>query len=554
MELTELQTVEIKENEGGEITALYGRLSRDDDQAGDSNSIVHQKEILEAYARKQDFENCEFYMDDGYSGTNFDRPGFQRMLKDIAAGRVKTVIVKDMSRFGRNYVEVGYYTEILFPKWKVRFIAVNDHVDNTKEGDEFTPFRNIINEWYARDTSKKVKAVLRAKGMSGKHVSSVPPYGYKKEAADKTKWVIDEEAAEVVREIYRLYLNGIGTKEIAKQLTSRKVDTPIVHFHKNGMSVRSKSDLPNVWNMTTVYQILGQEMYTGCTVNFKTRKKSYKTKEQEKLPREEWKIFENTQEAIIDKETFGIVQKMRASRRVPRRVDRKPNIFAGLLYCMDCGGKLNVHYRSREDKYGGFMCSSYRKAKGPECTPHHLSLEVISKIVMNDLRRICACVREREQEFVEAYYGEAERKANRKQESAKAEQRKTEARIAEIDGIIKRLYEDNLSGKITDERFSILAKDYESEQSELKEKAKSLQESVQTEKAEKENLSKFIRLVKRYTEIPELTAEILNAFIDRIYVGEKVKGVSPTGKRNWRYKSTRAIKIIYKFVGAVNLQ
>lgn len=382
MELTELQTVELKENDGGDITALYGRLSRDDDQAGDSNSIVHQKEILEEYAKKQGFENPVFYMDDGYSGTNFERPAFQRMLKDIADGRVKTVLVKDMSRFGRNYVEVGYYTEILFPKWKVRFIAVNDHVDNTKEGDEFTPFRNIINEWYARDTSKKVKAVLRAKGMSGKHVSPVPPYGYKKDEMDKTKWVLDEDAANVVKEIYRLYLDGVGTKEIAKLLTSRKVDTPIVHFHKKGMSVRSKSNLPNVWNMTTVYQILGQEMYTGCTVNFKTRKKSYKSKEQEFLPREDWVIFENTQEPIIDKETFAVVQKMRENRRVPRRVDRKPNIFAGLLYCMDCGKKLNVHYRSKEDIYGGFVCSSYRKAKGPECTPHHLSLGVISRIVL----------------------------------------------------------------------------------------------------------------------------------------------------------------------------
>lgn len=554
MELTELQTVELKENDGGDVTALYGRLSRDDDQAGDSNSIVHQKEILEAYAKEHGFKNPVFYMDDGYSGTNFERPAFQRMLKDLASGRVKTVIVKDMSRFGRNYVEVGYYTEILFPKWKVRFIAVNDHVDNTKEGDEFTPFRNIINEWYARDTSKKVKAVLRAKGMSGKHVSPVPPYGYKKDEADKTKWVLDEDAANVVREIYRLYLSGLGTKDIAKLLTSRKIDTPIVHFHKNGKAVRSKSDQPNVWNMATVYQILGQEMYTGCTVNFKTRKKSYKTKEQEMLPREEWAIFENTQEAIIDKETFSIVQKMRESRRVPRRTDRKPNIFAGLLYCMDCGKKLNVHYRNREDIYGGFMCSSYRKSKGPECTPHHLSLDVISKIVLNDLHRICACVTEREQEFVEAYYGEAERTANRKQETAKAEQRKTDARIAEIDGIIKRLYEDNLSGKITDERFSILCKDYEAEQAELKEKTKRLQESLQTEKETEENLNKFIRLVKRYMEIPELTTEILNAFIDKIYVGEKVKAVSPTGKRNWRYKSTRAIKIIYKFLGAVNLQ
>ena len=342
MESEMKQTVETKNyNYGGEITALYCRLSRDDDLVGDSNSIVHQKEILESYAKSHAFLNPVFYVDDGYSGTNFNRPAFQRMLGDIESGKVKTVIVKDMSRFGRNYIMVGYYTEILFEQKGIRFIAVNDMVDSKQEGDEFTPFRNIINEWYAKDTSKKVKAVLRAKGMSGKHVSPVPPYGYKKDERDKTKWVIDEEAALVVREIYRLYLEGAGTKEIADILTARGIETPIIYFKRRGMPVRSKSEVPDVWSMATVAGILKQEAYTGCTVNFKTRKKSYKTKYQERLPRENWVIFENTQEAIIDRETFSIVHKMLESRRRPKKIGSPcVNVFNGLVYCADCGNRM----------------------------------------------------------------------------------------------------------------------------------------------------------------------------------------------------------------------
>lgn len=349
-------------NGGDAITALYSCLSRDDENEGDSNSIVNQKQILVEYAKWHGFHNCRFYVDDGYSGTNFERPDFQRMLKDIESGQVNTVIVKDMSRFGRNFIMVGYYTEIMFPNAKVRFIAVNDSVDSACDADnEFTPFRNIINEWYARDTSKKVRAVLRAKGTSGKHLSAVPPYGYRKDENDRTKWVVDEEAAEVVKEIYRLFVEGHGAKEIAKLLTERHVDTPQIHYMKNGLPVRSKSEYPTIWNPTTVYQILSRYDYTGCTVNFKTRKPSYKSKEQINLPREQWVVFENTQEAIIDKDTFELVQRMRdRCRRVKQKETtiktagqpRKPrNMFVGKAFCADCGGKMNLHYNSR-DKIG----------------------------------------------------------------------------------------------------------------------------------------------------------------------------------------------------------
>lgn len=556
MESEMKQTVETKNyNYGGEITALYCRLSRDDDLVGDSNSIVHQKEILESYAKSHAFLNPVFYVDDGYSGTNFNRPAFQRMLGDIESGKVKTVIVKDMSRFGRNYIMVGYYTEILFEQKGIRFIAVNDMVDSKQEGDEFTPFRNIINEWYAKDTSKKVKAVLRAKGMSGKHVSPVPPYGYKKDERDKTKWVIDEEAALVVREIYRLYLEGAGTKEIADILTARGIETPIIYFKRRGMPVRSKSEVPDVWSMATVAGILKQEAYTGCTVNFKTRKKSYKTKYQERLPRENWVIFENTQEAIIDRETFSIVHKMLESRRRPKKIGSPcVNVFNGLVYCADCGNRMYLHHNTKQTQRDAFVCSRYRRAKFHDCTSHHITYDLLYTIVLNDLRRVCRSIRERRQEFIALYYGEMEQKMNKKSNAVKSELSRSERRCAEIDGIIKRLYEDSLCGKISDDRFAVLSKDYEAEQAKLKTRIADLNAGLKAIKDRDDGLNRFLLLVDKYTEIPELTPEILNAFIDRIKVGAKIKCASSSDALHRKSTTKRQIRIVYKFVGAVNLQ
>ena len=556
MESEMMQTVETKNYYyGGEITALYCRLSRDDDLVGDSNSIVHQKEILESYAKSHAFLNPVFYVDDGYSGTNFNRPAFQRMLGDIESGKVKTVIVKDMSRFGRNYIMVGYYTEILFEQKGIRFIAVNDMVDSKQEGDEFTPFRNIINEWYAKDTSKKVKAVLRAKGMSGKHVSPVPPYGYKKDERDKTKWGIDEEAALVVREIYRLYLEGAGTKEIADILTARGIETPIIYFKRRGMPVRSKSEVPDVWSMATVAGILKQEAYTGCTVNFKTRKKSYKTKYQERLPRENWVIFENTQEAIIDRETFAIVHKMLESRRRPKKIGSPcVNVFNGLVYCADCSNRMYLHHNTKQTQRDAFVCSRYRRAKFHDCTSHHITYDLLYTIVLNDLRRVCRSIRERRQEFIAFYYGEMEQKINKRSNAAKSELSRSERRCAEIDGIIKRLYEDSLCGKISDDRFAVLSKDYEAEQAKLKTRIADLNAGLKAIKDRDDGLNRFLLLVDKYTEIPELTPEILNAFIDRIEVGAKIKCASSSDALHRKSTTKRQIRIVYKFVGAVNLQ
>lgn len=402
-----------------------------------------------------------------------------------------------------------------------------------------------------RDTSKKVKAVLRAKGTAGKHLSAIPPYGYMKDPTDKTKWVIDEEAAAVVREVFRLYVEGKTTTEIADILNARKVDSPLVHFVKNDMPNKANKNGIPLWCGATLYKMLGHEAYTGCTVNFKTAKKSYKSKDQILLPKEEWKIFENTQEPIIDKETFAIVQKMRESRRVPRKADAQPNIFAGLLYCADCGKSLSRHLGASTLRYQSYTCSNYRK--DCRCSPHHITLSALSEVVLNDLLKVCACVREREDEFVQAYRDDMAKKQNRIYGASKSELKRIESRCSEIDEIIRKLYEDNVRGRITDERFDILSKGYETEKAELKEKVKRLQAILKADAQDNENLENFKQLVKRYTAITELNTEILNAFIEKIYVGETVKTEIPSKRKRKKYLKTRTIRIVYKFIGAVNL-
>ncbi|MBD5131495.1 MAG: recombinase family protein [Clostridiales bacterium] len=550
-----VSTIKNKANGGDAVTALYCRLSRDDDLSGDSNSIVNQKQILGEYAKRQGFHNCRFYVDDGYSGTNFERPDFQRMIADIESGEVKTVIVKDMSRFGRNYIMVGYYTEILFPNAKIRFIAVNDSVDSECEADnEFTPFRNIINEWYARDTSKKVKAVLRAKGTSGKHLSAVPPYGYMKDPNDKTKWIIDEEAAKVVKEIYRLFLEGKGVKEIAKILTANHIDTPQTHNEKCGLPIRSRSEYPTMWNSTTVYQILDKEDYTGCTVNFKTKKLSYKSKEQINMPRDQWVIFENTQEAIIDKETFELVRRMRDKcRRVsPNTITvktagqpRKPkNMFVGKVFCTDCGSQMNIHHNSYNKERNYLVCTTYRKKKKGECTSHRIRLDALEQIVLNDLRKISAYVAWHENEFVERYLNCSQKEKLRLTAAAKAEVSKAYVRQAELNAILRKLYEDNALGRITDDSYDELAASYENERRQLKERVATLEASINSVAEDNANLERFISTLKYYINLEELTPEILHSFVDRIEVGEKV--------RNGKSK-TQVVKIIYNFIGAVDI-
>lgn len=537
-------TIKNKYYEGEKITALYCRLSRDDELSGDSNSIVHQKEILSAYAEKCGFANTRFYVDDGYSGTNFNRPDFQRMMDDVNGGKIGVIIVKDMSRFGRDYIMVGYYTEILLPQMDIRFIAVNDNLDSENQADnDFTPFRNIINEWYAKDTSKKIRSVLKAKGNSGKHLSVIPPFGYKKDPNDKEKWLIDEEAAQIVRKIFRMYLDGNNMGSIARKLTEEGIETPKLYAENRGIKHYKAATYPEIWSRISVEYILSNYEYTGSTVNFKTKRKSFKNKKQWIQSKEDWAVFEGTQEAIIDKETFEVVQKMRGTKRAYTKFN-EVNIFSGLLFCADCGGKMTIRRRKDDRRKDAFICSTYRKKKKNLCAEHAIKVSALEQIVLEDIRKVCAYVRQYEKEFVEDYRKCSTRKSAKLQASAKNDLKKAENRLSEIERIIVKLYEEKVCGIMPEERFELLAKNYETEQAELKQKVVSLKASLAVAEESDSNIAKFIALVKSYTEVTKLTPEILNSFIDKIYVGkpERIDG-----------QRVQDVRIVYKLIGAVNI-
>ena len=533
-----------KYNYGGDVTALYARLSKDDDLVGDSNSIVHQKEILFKYAKEHGFANCEFYVDDGFSGTNFNRPDFQRMMADAEEGKISTVIVKDMSRFGRDYIMVGYYTEIYFSNLDIRFIAINDNVDsNIQTENDLTPFKNVFNEWYARDTSKKIRAVFKAKGNSGKHLSINPPFGYKKDPDDKDKWIIDDEAAATVRRIFQMYVDGYRISEIGHKLTEEKVETPILYYMNRGIKTNARSEYPEIWDLMSIKYILSQMAYAGHTVNFQTAVKSYKTKKQVNLPRNQWVIFRNTQEAIIDEKTFETVQQMRKVKRARTKYN-EPNMFSGLLYCADCGNHLTIQRVARNRKMDNFSCATYRKKKKGLCSCHRILVSDLETIVKEDLQKVCEYVFLHEKEFTDEYLSGSKRETVKFQAKTKAELKRLSERQEEIGKIIRKLYEDNVCGRITDERFDFLAKSYEDEGNDLKTKSQELKNALASSVQDEEKLSKFLKVVKSYTEIEELTPEILNSFIEKIYIGE-------TEKYNGR--KMQEVEIIYKFIGAINL-
>ena len=533
-----------KYNYGGDVTALYARLSKDDDLVGDSNSIVHQKEILAEYAKEHGFTNIEFYVDDGFSGTNFNRPDFQRMMADAEEGKISTVIVKDMSRFGRDYIMVGYYTEIYFSNLDIRFIAINDNVDsNIQTENDLTPFKNVFNEWYARDTSKKIRAVFKAKGNSGKHLTTNPPFGYKKDPNDKEKWIIDDEAATTVRRIFEMFANGVRMPEIARKLTQEKVETPTLYNMKHGIKIRRTSEFPEIWSNATIKGILDQIAYAGHTVNFQTTKKSYKNKKQVRLPKEGWVIYRNTQEAIIDEKTFETVQQMRNVKRAYTKFN-EPNMFSGLLYCSDCGNRLTIQRVAKHRNMDNFTCTTYRKKKKGLCSSHRILVSELTEVVKSDLQKVCEYVFLHEKEFTDEYLSGSKKETEKFQSKTKNEIKRLSERQEEIGKIIRKLYEDNVSGRITDERFDFLAKSYEDEGNDLKQKTIELQNALTASVQDEEKLSKFLKIVKAYTEIQELTPEILNSFIEKIYIGETER---------YDGRKMQDVEIIYKFVGAINL-
>ena len=519
-------------------TALYCRLSRDDDNEGDSNSIQHQKQILEKYAKDHSITNYKFYVDDGYSGTSFNRPGFQEMLADIEAGYVDCVIVKDMSRFGRNYLEVGMYTEIMFPDKDVRFIAINDGVDSARDDNDFTPFRNIINEWYAKDTSKKIRAVFRAKGLSGKRLSTQAPYGYLK--GQNGQLIEDTETAPVVRLIFRLAVEGNGPGKIARILREKQIVTPgTLEFQRTGRTSRYNPEFPYQWHESTVVNILEQKDYLGNTYNFKTTKKSYKSKKVIRNPEEKQAVFENTHVALIDQETWDLVQKARQSRRRPTKMGDM-GMFSGMVYCADCGNKLHLcRTKSWDRSLDNYVCGTYKRKRG-ECSAHYIRSTVLETLVLDNLRKVIAYVRDYEDDFVRQV---TENKAAEQMQVLSASKRQLEQqarRIAEIDNIIKRLYEDNLNGKLSDSRFSKMSADYEKEQQELESNHAELKKTVDAFVEKALNIKSFLKCVRKYTEPCELTPDILHELVEKIIVYAPDKS---SGHR------TQQIDIYYNFVG-----
>ena len=523
--------------------ALYVRLSRDDDNEGDSNSIAHQIEILKKYAKERGITSYKIYKDDGYSGTSFNRPGFQEMLADIEAGLVSMVIVKDMSRFGRNYLEVGLYTEIRFPELGVRFIAVNDGVDSDNPFDnDFTPFRNIINEWYAKDTSKKIRAVFKTKGMSGKRLSTQAPYGYLRDTEGNLS--IDPETAPVVRLIFQLAAEGNGLGKIARRLRELEIITPgTLAYQRSGRTDRYDPDHPCIWNVSTIVHILDNRDYLGHTVNFKTSKVSYKSKRVVENPVEKQAVFENTHEALVSQETWEIVQKCRQNRHRPTRMGDM-GLFSGLLYCADCGHALNLNrtkaWAREQDNY---TCGLYKRKKG-ECTAHYIRAVVLEQLVLENLREVICFAREDTEAFVQQAMSHHMRAQMKEQEQDRRTLEQQERRITEIDGIIKRLYEDNISGKLTDERFSKMFTDYEREQADLRDSVEDLRRSVEACERQSVNMDSFLKLVQKYTAPDKLFPELLRAFVEKIVVHAPDKS---NGQR------TQQIDIHYNFIGEIGL-
>lgn len=506
--------------QSNKITALYCRLSRDDELQGESNSITNQKSIVEKYAKENGFKNTKFFVDDGYSGVSFTRPAFMELMELAEAGKVETIIVKDHSRLGRNRLVVGQLLEEDFVRLGVRYIAIMDNID-TKDGlSDFLPVQDWFNEMHAKNTSKKVRAVFQNKGMSGKPLTTVIPYGYKKNESNPDEWLIDEEAAEVVRKIFRLCVEGYRPTQIANQLFSEGIPTPTEYWQSKGRKTSALPAVPHKWAARTVADILERQEYIGDTVNFRSTTRSFKDKTKIERSKEEWKVFENTHKAIIDRETWELVQTLRANKRRPNRTG-EVSMFSGLLYCGDCGEKLYysvTNNYSREQAY--FFCSSYRKNTA-NCTAHYIREKVVYALVVESLRRVLFYVQAFEKQFVQEQLEKSSEEQKKELTKKRRELSKSEKRISELDVLFQRIYEDNVSGKLTDERFSTMSVSYEAEQKSLKAAVAMLRNEIETQDDKTANVLAFVEKVKRYTEITELTPAIVNEFIDYIMVSKK---------------------------------
>lgn len=511
------------------ITALYCRLSQEDERLGESLSIGNQRLMLKKYAEEHRFPNIQFYVDDGFSGADFNRPSFKRMMNDVENGQVGIVIVKDQSRLGRDYLQTGMLMEITFPQYDVRFIAINDGVDSENGVSDFSGIKNYFNDFYARDTSRKIRAVQRAKGERGERVSSTTPYGYMRNPENKKELIPNPETAPIVKRIFDMYASGIGVVKICDTLYKEQVVSPSVYAFKTTGNRSGNPDLtrPYHWVQTTVRDMLSNQVYIGDTVNFKTYSKSNKLKKRLKNAPENILIFENTHEAIVDRKTFELVQKHFAGRKRPDKQGEMDK-YAGYLFCGECGSRLYLHRgKTIKPENNNFQCGGFQ-TRSKNCTAHYIRESVLDQIVLHNLKAVTAFARDNSDEFYTMATQNGKAQAKKFYKAAEREKLQIEKRIKELDNIIRCLYEDRATGRITPERYDIMANGYEQEQTKLKQKLKSIAEHINEIDMREKCIQEFISKAKEYIEMPKLTPELLRVFIRRIEVYEKLEKYSRT--------------------------
>ena len=529
-----------------DVTAfLYERLSRDDNLEGESYSIGNQKKLLAKVAKEKGYTNLVHFLDDGISGVTMDRPGFVEMIRQLEQGKAAAVFVKDLSRLGRNYIEVGRLTEEFFPDHDIRLVAVSDNIDTAEGENELAPIRNLFNEWYARDISKKRRISNKIKGNAGEPMGQ-PPYGYIKDPNDPKHWIVDDEAAQVVRRVYSMTLEGFGTEQIAAQLEKDGVLTPRAYWLTKGIKRpgKGKQQPPTKWNSSTITKILSLQEYCGDILNFKTYSKSYKNKKRIDNDRENWVVFQDVHEAIIERAVYEQVQQKRGKIRKRRTNNGEHNMFSGLLVCADCGSNLHFHFNQGNPEIKYFNCSNYKGNRGTCTSTHYVRVDFLEEVVLGEIRRLTKFASLYEDEFVKAVIGHSQQAEQTDRKLKEKELRTLLARDEELDGLFERIYEDNVSGKLSDDRFAKMSRRYEDEQKELAEKIKKLRSEIEKQSSRFMTTDMFIGLVRKYTRARKLTPRMLNELIEKIEVfnAEKIDGV-------WEQR----LRIHYNCVGTIEI-
>ena len=529
-----------------DVTAfLYERLSRDDNLEGESYSIGNQKKLLAKVAKEKGYTNLVHFLDDGISGVTMDRPGFVEMICQLEQGKAAAVFVKDLSRLGRNYIEVGRLTEEFFPNHDIRLVAVSDNIDTAEGENELAPIRNLFNEWYARDISKKRRISNKIKGNAGEPMGQ-PPYGYIKDPNDPKHWIVDDEAAQVVRRVYSMTLEGFGTEQIAAQLEKDGVLTPRAYWLTKGIKRpgKGKQQPPTKWNSSTITKILSLQEYCGDILNFKTYSKSYKNKKRIDNDRENWVVFQDVHEAIIERAVYEQVQQKRGKIRKRRTNNGEHNMFSGLLVCADCGSNLHFHFNQGNPEIKYFNCSNYKGNRGTCTSTHYVRVDFLEEVVLGEIRRLTKFASLYEDEFVKAVIGHSQQAEQTDRKLKEKELKTLLARDDELDGLFERIYEDNVSGKLSDDRFAKMSRRYEDEQKELAEKIKKLRSEIEKQSSRSMTTDMFIGLVRKYTRARKLTPRMLNELIEKIEVfnAEKIDGV-------WEQR----LRIHYNCVGTIEI-